>query len=45
MTIPASGTMPSPRLGSDDPAGDRRRWIALIVVCLAMFMNALMAPS
>src|ERR1700733_3587201 len=41
MTIPASGTMPSPRLGTDDPAGDRRRWIALIVVCLAMFMNAL----
>jgi EmrB/QacA subfamily drug resistance transporter len=23
------------------PAGDRRRWIALVVVCLAMFMNAL----
>ncbi len=33
--------MPAPALGTDDPAGDRRRWIALIVVCLAMFMNAL----
>ena len=41
MTIPASGTMAAPRLGTDDPAGDRRRWIALVVVCLAMFMNAL----
>ncbi len=41
MTIPASGTMPALRLGTDDPAGDRRRWIALVVVCLAMFMNAL----
>jgi EmrB/QacA subfamily drug resistance transporter len=41
MTIPASGTMAPPGLGAEDPAGDRRRWIALIVVCLAMFMNAL----
>ena len=24
-----------------DSGGDRRRWIALVVVCLAMFMNAL----
>ena len=24
-----------------DEGGDRRRWIALVVVCLAMFMNAL----
>ena len=34
MTIPASVTIPS-------SAGDRRRWIALVVVCLAMLMNAL----
>ena len=33
--------MPTPRVGTDAPAGDRRRWIALVVVCLAMFMNAL----
>jgi len=34
MTIPADVTIP--------PAiGDRRRWIALVVVCLAMLMNAL----
>ena len=34
----ATSTMPMP-----PPAdfGDRRRWIALVVVCLAMFMNAL----
>jgi len=41
MTIPQPGTIPAPRLGSEDPAGDRRRWIALVVVCLAMLMNAL----
>jgi EmrB/QacA subfamily drug resistance transporter len=34
MTIPATVTIP-PR------SGDRRRWIALVVVCLAMLMNAL----
>ena len=37
MTINAPGTVM-------DPIGatvDRRRWIALVVVCLAMFMNAL----
>src|SRR5277367_1685201 len=34
MTIPASVTIPS-------SVGDRRRWIALVVVCLAMLMNAL----
>jgi EmrB/QacA subfamily drug resistance transporter len=34
MTIPDSVTIPP-------PAGDRRRWIALVVVCLAMLMNAL----
>ncbi len=27
--------------GTDGATGDRRRWIALVVVCLAMFMNAL----
>jgi EmrB/QacA subfamily drug resistance transporter len=42
MTIPTTGrTIPTPQLGTDDSAGDRRRWIALIVVCLAMLMNAL----
>jgi EmrB/QacA subfamily drug resistance transporter len=41
MTIPASGPMPPPQLSTGDPAGDRRRWIALVVVCLAMLMNAL----
>jgi EmrB/QacA subfamily drug resistance transporter len=37
MTIQETGTIPQ------DPSatGDRRRWIALVVVCLAMFMNAL----
>ena len=37
MTIKEVGTIPQ------DPSatGDRRRWIALVVVCLAMFMNAL----
>ncbi|HLM97306.1 MAG TPA: hypothetical protein VK283_13390, partial [Acidimicrobiales bacterium] len=40
MTIHSSGTI-LPHPGSHDPAGDRRRWIALVVVCLAMFMNAL----
>ncbi len=37
MTIPALGTIPQ----AGNPTGDRRRWIALVVVCLAMFMNAL----
>ena len=41
MTIPASGTIATPSVGADQEAGDRRRWIALVVVCLAMFMNAL----
>ena len=43
MTIPGSRTIsvpePQPEIQTD--AGDRRRWIALVVVCLAMFMNAL----
>src|SRR5579863_4206629 len=34
MTIPADVTIPP-------SVGDRRRWIALVVVCLAMLMNAL----
>jgi EmrB/QacA subfamily drug resistance transporter len=34
MTIPSSVTIPV-------PGSDRRRWIALVVVCLAMLMNAL----
>ena len=33
---PASRPLPPPA-----DLGDRRRWIALVVVCLAMFMNAL----
>ncbi len=37
MTISAPGTVLDPL----DATGDRRRWIALVVVCLAMFMNAL----
>jgi EmrB/QacA subfamily drug resistance transporter len=41
MTIPDSGSLTRPQLGTSDEAGDRRRWIALVVVCLAMFMNAL----
>jgi EmrB/QacA subfamily drug resistance transporter len=44
MTIHDSGTIPTAQVGPDSldgPAGDRRRWIALIVVCLAMLMNAL----
>ncbi len=41
MTIPNTGTMATPQIGTDDAGGDRRRWIALVVVCLAMFMNAL----
>jgi EmrB/QacA subfamily drug resistance transporter len=36
MTIPGSETV-----ATRIPAADRRRWIALVVVCLAMFMNAL----
>ena len=37
MTIPQTMTIPD--IGTDQ--GDRRRWVALVVVCLAMFMNAL----
>src|SRR5271154_372217 len=37
MTIHQVGTIPR----DSSAAGDRRRWIALVVVCLAMFMNAL----
>lgn len=37
MTIQEIGTIPQ----EDIESGDRRRWIALVVVCLAMFMNAL----
>ena len=37
MTIQEVGTIPR----DTSAAGDRRRWIALVVVCLAMFMNAL----
>jgi EmrB/QacA subfamily drug resistance transporter len=40
MTINASGTVAGP-VDLAGPAADRRRWIALVVVCLAMFMNAL----
>jgi EmrB/QacA subfamily drug resistance transporter len=36
MTIPGTETV-----ALADPAGDRRRWIALVVVCLGMFMAAL----
>ena len=36
MTILAART-----IRATDAGGDRRRWIALVVVCLAMFMNAL----
>ena len=45
MTIPAPRTVPPspPRAQPEtlSPHADRRRWIALVVVCLAMFMNAL----
>src|SRR5580698_4418045 len=45
MTIPAQRTMPplppEPQLEPLSPHANRRRWIALVVVCLAMFMNAL----
>src|SRR6201996_5013963 len=37
MTINAEMTVADPVAAT----GDRRRWIALVVVCLAMFMNAL----
>jgi EmrB/QacA subfamily drug resistance transporter len=37
MTILAART----NSGATDAGGDRRRWVALVVVCLAMFMNAL----
>src|SRR5580693_5282648 len=40
MTINAPGRL-ADLTGTDGAAGDRRRWIALVVVCLAMFMNAL----
>src|SRR5271165_5833760 len=40
MTIPDSGSI-TVRMPRTDDAADRRRWIALVVVCLAMFMNAL----
>lgn len=38
MTINSSVTVAAGEAGA---TGDRRRWIALVVVCLAMFMNAL----
>jgi EmrB/QacA subfamily drug resistance transporter len=41
MSRPDPGTFYPAPLDGADPAGDRRRWIALVVVCLAMFMNAL----
>jgi EmrB/QacA subfamily drug resistance transporter len=43
MTIPGLRTIsgPGPEPGAPPATGDRRRWIALVVVCLAMFMNAL----
>ena len=43
MTIPESATIPDTGAGTRTAGdeGDRRRWIALVVVCLAMFMNAL----
>jgi EmrB/QacA subfamily drug resistance transporter len=44
MTIPESEIIADPAALADltdTAAGDRRRWIALVVVCLAMFMNAL----
>jgi EmrB/QacA subfamily drug resistance transporter len=52
MTIQRPGTIPDASSAVSDAAptippgwadqrGDRRRWIALVVVCLAMFMNAL----
>src|SRR6202046_3212412 len=37
MTIQEAGVIPQ----EENATGDRRRWIALVVVCLAMFMNAL----
>ena len=37
MTIQERRTIPQ----DASAVGDRRRWIALVVVCLAMFMNAL----
>ncbi len=40
MTINAPGTL-ADLTGTVGATGDRRRWIALVVVCLAMFMNAL----
>ena len=37
MTIQEVQTIPQEEIAT----GDRRRWVALVVVCLAMFMNAL----
>src|SRR3984957_20346598 len=37
MTIQEVEVIPQ----EENATGDRRRWIALVVVCLAMFMNAL----
>ena len=37
MTIQEVGVIPP----EENATGDRRRWVALVVVCLAMFMNAL----
>ena len=41
MTIRSTRTIPTTQPSGDSSVGDRRRWIALVVVCLAMFMNAL----
>ena len=43
MTIPGLRRISerAPSLEAPAGSGDRRRWIALVVVCLAMFMNAL----
>ncbi len=41
MTIQSPGTTPTAGSTLDTDPGDRRRWVALVVVCLAMFMNAL----
>ena len=43
MTIndPMTVADPTAALDPAGTTGDRRRWIALVVVCLAMFMNAL----
>jgi EmrB/QacA subfamily drug resistance transporter len=41
MTIPNSGTIPPLPAEGDQAAQDRRHWITLGVVCLAMLMNSL----